>query len=297
MQLLRLNVVLAAIDDDDASVMIVRGANELAAAANARLHVVHVAPSSAASDPAGRAQAAERESAIRHAVKRAGLEVSDVSLHLPMGDAAHVIRTIADWIRADVIVLGAHRQRADGREIGSTALRVVTHSWAPCLVLSRPIRLPLERVLAPIDLSDASRGALIVALSWASALRGAGAVTGATSGDAVSLTALYVDRSDAAPSGALTNRALEDAVDRLRDDAGGWASVAIHAHTTFDAHVPNAIAEYAIEHHSDLVVLGTRGVGLDDVGRLGSVSLEVSRRLDIPLLLVPPAMWSTHTPA
>ena len=289
MQLLRLNTVLAAIDDDDASVMILRGAHELAAAASARLHVVHVA-SSIPSDATAHSRGGERERTIRSILERAGLDGNEPSLHLPTGDPPHVIRSLADWLRADVIVLGHHRSHKAGpHEIGSTALRVVTNSWAPCLLLSRPIRLPLERVLAPIDLSDASRGALVVALSWASALRGAGATVGAAPVDAVSLTALYVDGT-----GAAQNQSLDDAVSRLRADAGDWASVAISGETRSGIEVPRTISEYATEHHCDLVVLGTRGVGLDDVGRLGSVSLDVGRRIDIPMLLVPPAMWSTH---
>ena len=299
MQLLHLRVVLATIDVDEASVTTLRGAHELATAASAPLHVVHVASSSVAAEATTHARRHEREHAVRDIVQRAGLELGDVSLHLPVGDPAHVIRSLADWIRADVIVLGRHRDRTDGRrELGSTALRVVTHSWAPCLVLSRSIRLPLERVLAPVDMSDASRGALVVALSWASALRGAGATVGAAPSDAVNLTALYVDDSGLVPDGETPqNQSLDTAVSRLREDAGAWASVAIGSATTSGADVPSTIADYATEHHSDLVVLGTRGVGLDDVGRLGSVSLDVARRVDLPLLLVPPAMWSTHTAA
>lgn len=296
MQLLRLKTVLVAIDLDDSPVTLLRGAQELAAAASAPLHVVHVESSVTAADAAPHAERGDRKDELRQFMDRAGLELSDVSLHLPVGDPAHVIRSLADWIRADVIVLGRHRQRSDGRrEIGSTALRVVTHSWAPCLILSRPIRLPLERVLAPIDLSDVSRGALVVALSWASALRGAGTTIGSAPGDVVSLTALYIDSSGAARTGDVSrSESLEEAVRRLREDAGAWASVGIDAETRFDKDVPGAIADYAAEHHSDLVVLGTRGVGLDDVGRLGSVSLDVAHRVDIPLLLVPPAMWSTQ---
>ena len=45
--------------------------------------------------------------------------------------------------------------------------------WRPfaSLVLAEPLRLPLRRVLVPIDLSETARGALMVALTWASALR------------------------------------------------------------------------------------------------------------------------------
>ena len=296
MQLLHLKVILAAIDVDEASATILQAASELATTASARLHVVHVATSVGAADAARQLPRGERESTIRGLLENAGVSFDDLSVHLPIGDPASAIRSLADWVRADVIVLGRHRDRATAhREMGCTALRAVTSSWAPCLILSRPLRLPLERVLAPVDLSETSQGALGVALSWASALRGAGVDAGATGNDAVSLTALYIDHSTELDGAPRQSQALEDALARLRHDAGAWAGVGINGALVGALDVPLAIAEYATEHQSDLVVLGTRGLGLDDVGRLGGVSLEVARRLDAPLLLVPPAMWSTHT--
>jgi nucleotide-binding universal stress UspA family protein len=56
------------------------------------------------------------------------------------------------------------------------------------------------------------------------------------------------------------------------------------------------IASYATKHGIDLIVLGTRGLGLDAVGRLGSVSAGVANLVDTPILLVPPAVWQTYAP-
>jgi nucleotide-binding universal stress UspA family protein len=58
--------------------------------------------------------------------------------------------------------------------------------------------------------------------------------------------------------------------------------------------VAQAIAHFAREQRSDLVVLGTRGLGLDATGRLGSVSAAVAERLETPILLVPPAVWADY---
>jgi nucleotide-binding universal stress UspA family protein len=57
------------------------------------------------------------------------------------------------------------------------------------------------------------------------------------------------------------------------------------------------IAGYATRTRADLVVLGTRGLGLDPTGRLGSVADEVARRISTPILLVPPAVWETYAKA
>jgi nucleotide-binding universal stress UspA family protein len=45
-----------------------------------------------------------------------------------------------------------------------------------------------------------------------------------------------------------------------------------------------------------LVVMGTRGLGLDPVGRLGSVTASAIQALAVPTLLVPPAVWKGFAP-
>ena len=280
MKLLHLKVVLAAIDTHESSIDTLRAACELANAAGARLHVVHATPSG--TDAA----------AVRRLFERADVERKQASLEIVDGEPTHVIRSFADKIRADVIVLGQHRKRgAEPGSLGSTALGVVTNSWAPCLVVPRPLRLPLEQVLVPVDLSDTSRGALVVGLAWASALRKNEKGGGEGSRETAHLTALYVGTAarGAAP------RALDDELARLRRDAGTWAGVSIRGEVVAADKVPQAIAEYAGEHHSDLIVLGTRGLGSDAVGRLGSVALGVLRGLDQPILLVPPAVWESYS--
>jgi nucleotide-binding universal stress UspA family protein len=282
MKLLHLNVVLAAVETDDSGKGVLQAAHELGDAAGAKVHIVHVAPS----DGAVRERV---ESLLEHA----GVPPNDVTVHVLTGDPGHVIRSLADRVRADVILLGKHRSRMGASEpFGSTALQVVTSSWAPCLILSNSMRLPLERVLAPVDLSDTSRGALVTALSWASALRGAEKGSASTPNEAATLTALLVDRSaPGGTSGSRQRQVLGEQLDSLRQDAGTWASVAIEGVVVSGSDVPSVIAEYSREHHADLVVLGTRGLGSDPVGRLGSISLGVGRQVDLPILLVPPAVW------
>lgn len=287
MKLLRLTVVLAAIDCDERAGDALEGARELAQSAAAKLHIVHVGPSD-------ETQQAGHKKEVERLLDRAGISRADVPVHLVAGDPANEIRALGDKLRADVIVLGRHRGRtANGQRLGSTALGVVTNSWAPCLVLPGPMRLPLERVLVPVDMSDTARGALVVALSWASALRQA-KKRGAAKSDPVSLTALFVHDATHAGESSGKQRALDDELKRLREDAGSWADVAISGEVVANDDVVAAIAGHASEHDSDLVVLGTRGLGLDAVGRLGSVSLGVAGRTAIPVLLVPPAVWNMY---
>jgi nucleotide-binding universal stress UspA family protein len=293
MQLLRLKVVLAAFDYDDSSLAPLRAAHELAKSAAATLHAVHV-------DSSARRGGADD---ARSVLTRAGIGEDDAQVHLAAGEPANAIRALGDQVRADVIVLGPHRTRnteSKGPPIGSTALAVVTSSWAPCLVTARALSLPLRRVLVPVDLSDTARGALLVALSWASALRPATAArqSGESATETVQLTALHVRRpATSRGAEARMKSSLESELHRVRGEAGTWAGVDVDEARVESTDVTSAIADISRRRESDLIVLGTRGLGLDAVGRLGSVAAAVTQRVDTPVLLVPPAVWAEYARA
>lgn len=291
MNLLRLKVVLAAIEIDETAVTTLRTASALAAAAGARLDLVHVVH--AARDDDARESKKRGEQAVRGLLSRAGIDVDNTPLHVLAGDAAHSIRVLADKIRADVVVLGPHRQEIDrGNRLGSTALAIVTASWAPCLIVTERMRLPLERVLVPVDLSDTARGALVVGLSWASALRSQRSDTD----PGVRLTALYADQSSS-ERGTAPVPQLEAELMHVRAAAGTWSGVAIEGPEIVPGDPATVIAAYATEQPVGLIVMGTRGLGLDTPGRLGSVAGDVANRVDTPILLVPPAVWQAHADA
>jgi len=105
---------------------------------------------------------------------------------------------------------------------------------------------------------------------------------------------MYVDRSEGGKQrGGGTIPELEAELNGVRAEAGRWAGVGIESITIVASDVADAIAERAREGRADLIVLGTRGQGLDAVGRLGSVSGAVIRSVDAPVLLVPPAVWAS----
>jgi nucleotide-binding universal stress UspA family protein len=294
MHLLALRTVLVATDLDGASAAAIQTARALASAAGASLHVVHV-------DGAG--PTATVLDAVDGFLRRCGVPPTARHTHVLVGDPAHSIRLLADQIKADVIVVGPHRERVatnGKRALGSTALAVVTESFAPCLVARSPLRVPLDRVLVAVDQSDAARGALIVGLSWASALRAPAATTQPSA--AATMLVLHVEPASA----AVTSTALQGQngagglgreLERIRRDAGPWAGVSIEA-VTHAADDPAAgIVAAAAERRADLIVVGTRGLGLDHTGRLGSVADRLVRTLEIPLLLVPPAVWTSYAAA
>jgi len=289
MRLLNIRNILVATEPNDTAPAHVLAASRLAEAAGASLHAVFVATSSDGAESSG-ARLAEAKAAMMAMFGRAGAHVEDTRIHLLEGDPAPAIGSLADRLRADVIVLGPHRgARIAGRALGGTALAIVTNIASPCLVVSNSLCLPLRRVLVPVDLSDTSRGALLVGLSWASALRGGGDVN-PEHGD-VALTALHVQRSSDKNSAM---RAIDTELDHIRRAASTWAGVSISGETTVNSNVTQGIIDFIGDSAPDLVVMGTRGLGLDAVGRLGSVAASVAMVVDVPTLLVPPAVWMEH---
>ncbi len=293
MRPLALASVLVATDLDRSSDVALDSAHRLARAAGATLHVVHVA------DAAGEARHPLRDPDAQAAslvavVRRAGIDPAAATLHTATGDPAEQIRAIAEVVHADVIVAGPHRRKEGGARdarLGGTATAIVLGASAPCLIAVEPLRLPLGHVVVPVDLSSTARGALVVGLSWASALRAPGA-----GAEPTTLTALHVARV-AGAGGPVADEAssLDRELDALRREAGRWAGVRIEGATLpGEGAVARTIAGAALGARADLVVVGTRGLGLDAAARLGSVSASLVGLSPSALLLVPPAVWRAH---
>ena len=270
MRLLTLKSVLVATDLEEPSASALRTAARLAALAEARLHLMHVAEQAGPGD----------ESRLRELFEETtpdapGLE----SAQLVRGTPAEAIVDRAARVDADVVILGPHR-RGTGQtgELGSTAASVVRTAPCPCLVTATELRLPLERVIAAIDLSEAASGVLSIALSWASALRPRG-------GNA-RLTALHVTLDP----GEDAEQRVREEVQQARARARGASFVDIDERLRSGSEPAEEILRRAASDAADLLAVGTRGADPTPSG-LGSVSAAVARATPCPLLLVPPATW------
>lgn len=270
MRLLTLKSVLVATDLDEPSPSALLTATRLAALAGASLHLVHVAERPAVGD-----EARLRELFEKSAPDAAGPE----SAQVVYGKPTQAILERAAAVDADVVILGPHR-RGSGQtgELGSTAASLVRTAPCPCLVTATELRLPLERVIAAIDLSEASGGVLSVALTWASALR-------PRDGKA-RLTALHV----ASDPGDDSVQRVREEVQRARARALGASFVEIDERLGPGSEPAEEILRGAASSSADLLVVGTRGADHPS-SDLGSVSAAVARATPCPLLLVPPATW------
>ena len=290
MRLLRLKVVLAATDLEPSSDSAVESAVRLAHAAGAELHIAYVSPNRTGGGDSGRDREAPPAMAVFR--ERVGLSGGKHRIHLRSGDPAPTLSKLIDEIGADVIVIGRHRQRRKEPHdsIGSTAYDVTTRSLAPCLITSRSLEVPIRRALVAIDTSETARGALLVALSWSSAIRQPKANDSGTT-----LTALHVESGrPLSPPTAHRRRVVDHELDVLKRGAGSWAGVSVTGATETSDDPVGAIVQFANDQKPGLLVLGTRGLAEKTKSGLGSVSSAVTNQIDIPVLLVPPAVWRSY---
>lgn len=269
MRLLTLRSILVATDLSETSRPALRTAARLAPLAGASLHVLHVAES----------PRPDNETRLVEHFREAAPDAADpANVRVAFGPPASAIVEYAIESGADAIILGAHRRPTPGGPPGSTARSVVRTAFCPCLVAARELRLPLEHVLAPIDVSDIAGGTLSLALSWASALR--------VPGQKANLVALHVTTG---PDPDAAREAVREAVSRGRR-APDAAQVEIRERIVHDQDPARGILREAATSAADLLVMGTRTTA-DESQELGSVSAAVVRETPCPLLLVPPAVW------
>ena len=275
MRPLSLRKILVATDLSDAMMPALHTAAELAALADARLHIVH-----GGEQPASNGD-------LRTHLSKAGMSLEAIGNARSVdGPAATAIVQEAFRLEADVIVMGPHQQKRAG-SIGATADRVVRAAPVPCLILPRPLQLPLAKVLVPVEAAETARGPLAVGLTWASALRQRG-----HNGEGTSVVALHVTPISADNSAAV--RQVEQEVDTVRQHFASLAGVALRQAVKPSDRPPEVILKYCESEHVDLVVLGTRAEWSPHDTMLGSVSSAVVARATTPVLLVPPGLWRTR---
>jgi nucleotide-binding universal stress UspA family protein len=268
MRLLTLKRVLVATDLDHDSGPVLRTAARLAHLAGAELHLLYV-EREPTKDGAARL--------MEHFARAAPEAPQVVSVRVLPGNPAEEIVNRARDLDVDAVILGPHRggNRSDGG-LGSTAAEVVRTASCPCLVAAAELSLPMERVLAAVDLTDEAIDVLDVALSWASALRPRATIA--------RLDALHVAPE---PSSETAAGAIREKVERVRAAAGRAARVELEECVTSGSDPADSILHEAVAREADLLVIGTRGA-VKPGSELGSVSAAVARATRCPLLLVPP---------
>ncbi len=172
--------------------------------------------------------------------------------------------------------------------LGSTADRVIRSVDVPCLIVPGPMKLPLRRILAPIDLSAPAMGALEVALSWGTAL---GASEQLPQVDILHVIPQVFNFADVPLDAGNIQTQLAESVTAVSKRAGADTGVTIQQELRWADSPADEILKFAEERQADLIVMGTHGYGAFKRALIGSVAGAVARAANRPVLLVPPALW------
>lgn len=300
--MLTIRSILAATDLSDASDEVLRAAAALAGRTGAALHVIHAFDFPQTPyfevpvDPTtfqGRIDESER--ALDEQVARtvpAGVTVA--SRRLEIFAASRAIADYAAAVKADVVVLGPHtRRRLDTGFLGTTADRVIRTVDVPVLVVRGTLRMPLKRLLVPVDLSERTGSLLDVALAWGTAV---GEHDGMLPVPTVEMEIVHVVPRVLAP-GALPfdramvlpgmNREVEAALER----AGGASSVQVSEEVLWGDRADREIVRCAEQSRAELIVMATHGYGMVKRALVGGTAGGVARAAPCPVLLVPPRVW------
>jgi len=202
------------------------------------------------------------------------------TIHVLVGRAETAIVALAEQVHADIIVTGPSGTQWLGQTVlGQTVGRLMRYTHVPVLLVKAPADRPYRRVVAAMDLSDASRAPV------ETAFRLFGPQASLSLFHAFSTPfRLFVEDGAAYEAGMREGVILE-----IRDALKAWAidtadSVPVIADYGDPA---TKLAELATTLDIDVVVTGTHGrTGLMHV-LLGSVAGAILEKLACDVLVVP----------
>lgn len=204
------------------------------------------------------------------------------------GEAFEGILRTAKEVACDLIVMGSHRKQAlRDVFIGTTIERVIRAGSFPVLMVNKPAEVFYHRIVAAVDLSDASARAVKAAY-------------GLHLLDKADITLLHVFQAPARGKLYASSVAKED-IDAYVADERAQAADELAAFLVTHAFggpgwrrrlaegAPVEVIERVVtEEESDLLIVGTHGRSFLVKTLIGSVAEEVLRRLDVDILAVPP---------
>jgi nucleotide-binding universal stress UspA family protein len=205
------------------------------------------------------------------------------------GDPFDGILRAADLMKADLLVMGAHRKQfLRDIFVGTTIERVIRTGPYPVLMVNNEVKGPYGTVLAPVDMSEPS----------ANAIRAAEALRLADDARITIVHAFLTSGKGQLFSAGFTKERIEEYVaaegQRASDELTAFLSASGFGDRDWSRRMGEGgafevISRSVMDAKPDLLVIGTRGhSGIAKV-LLGSVTEEVLRSLDVDVLAVPPA--------
>jgi len=281
--------ILAATDFSTRSNRALRQAGLLAQPGNAQLHVVHVVDDDQPEELIRMETREAEQVLVEQIYSMPELRGIQARRMVVTGDPFDGILRAAAEIQADLIVMGSHRkQLLLDIFIGTTIERVIRKGSFPVLMVNNEAQRRYEKVVVPLDMSEASVDSLRVAQS--TGLIGDKRATLLHAFWPVAEGKMYSVASDQASMNEYLASERRRVMDELAAfliandlNCGGW-SIRVETGGAMEV-----ISRAVTEIRPDLLVMGTHGrSGLLKV-LIGSVTEEALRSLNVDILAVPPA--------
>ena len=277
--------ILVATDFSTRSFRAIRQAG-LLGRAGGKLHVLHVVDDDQPADLV-RIEKREAERVLREISSIPELEGVDARALVVEGDPFDAILRTARDVAADLIVMGAHRRQLLDIFTGTTIERVIRKSTVPVLMVNNEAQRAYKKIVAPVDMSQASANALREGLST-------GLISKESSTTLVhAFTAwargkMYIAGADAAAIAKYVDDEKQNASKELSAflaahnlDKQGWA-VRIEQGEAIEL-----ISQVASNLGADLLIMGTHGRSGLLKTLIGSVTEQALRSLPVDILAVP----------
>ncbi len=228
--------------------------------------------------------AAVRDQATRQ-VESAGMSAGTWSLEVEQGRPAKEIARSARKHQASVVILGlGHHGIVDRLIDGDTTLELLRESDTPVLLASKDFSSMPKRVVIAVDFSPESMEAARTALSFIGT-------------DCVIHLAHVRPRVTIFDGSGLWEEEYAKAaalqLETFKQTLAAPAAMRVET-TILVGNPADALAAFANKIDADLIVSGTRGVGLMRRIFIGSVASGLLRKSERSLLIVPKADPTTH---
>ncbi len=272
--------VLVASDLTARSELAFRRAMILVGGVGATIHLLHVGDEP---DP-GR----EREAADHlRALAASDSETAKVECRIRVGEPHAEIIAAASECEADLIVMGAHEKRLSRIFVGTTVERVMRTGSRPVLMVNAAPSGPYQRVLLPVDMSNASANAIKAASALDMLGRSKALIFHAFTAPAK--TSLHFANVEAGRIEEHVTASRRVALNELANFLRSCGVSPTDYDTILEEGPPFLGIKKAAERNApDLNVIGTQGRSGLSRALIGSVADEVLRRVECDVLAVPP---------
>ncbi|HYU33135.1 MAG TPA: universal stress protein, partial [Thermoanaerobaculia bacterium] len=204
------------------------------------------------------------------------------------GAPYQIITSLGRTAGAGLIVVGATGSGPLAAEIlGSTADRVVRKATCPVLLVRGELRMPLQRVLAPVDLSSLSGDAFRCGLHLLAQLSRCGEIEVRVVYALSFLDAVALRHRKPGSSLEQVERCGAEELRRFVLENRPAAPCRVET-AVLPGEARFEILRELAEHPVDLVVLGTHGRGGLDRLLVGSVASAIARKAPCSVLLISP---------